>query len=62
MERMLLTPDEVANLLGLGRTKVYALLGSGSLPCVRIGNRLRIPVEGLRDWVARQHAAGEVAT
>ena len=54
MEKLLLKPDEVANVLGLGRTRVYTMLGTGSLPCIRIGSSVRVPADDLREWVAKQ--------
>jgi excisionase family DNA binding protein len=36
----LMSPEEVAECLGLGRTSTYRLLATGEIPCVRIG-RLR---------------------
>ena len=38
--RYLMSPEELAEFLGLGRTSTYRLLASGEIPCVRIG-RLR---------------------
>ncbi|MGB7980733.1 MAG: helix-turn-helix domain-containing protein [Candidatus Nanopelagicales bacterium] len=40
-QRMLLSVSEVAAELGCGRDLVYALLASGRLPSVQIGERLR---------------------
>jgi excisionase family DNA binding protein len=42
---LLLTPAEVAVKLGIGRTKVYALINDGSLTSVKIGASRRIHVE-----------------
>ncbi len=39
--RMLLSVTEVAAELGCGRDTVYALLTTGALPSVRLGDRLR---------------------
>jgi excisionase family DNA binding protein len=54
MEPLLLRPDEAAQALGIGRAKVYQLLAAGVLPSVRIGSTMRVPVEALREWIARQ--------
>jgi excisionase family DNA binding protein len=51
MERLLLRPAEVAELIGIGRSKVYEMLASGELPSVRIGGDLRIPAARLQEWV-----------
>ena len=54
MERLLLRPAEVAQTLGIGRTKTYELIATGSLPCIKIGNRPRVPVEALERWIQEQ--------
>lgn len=47
MDKLLLTPVEAADLLGISRSKLYELLRSGDLPSVRIGASRRVPTEGL---------------
>jgi len=54
MERLLLRPVEAAEAIGIGRSKVYELLASGELPSIRIGGSVRVPVDALRAWIARQ--------
>ncbi len=54
MERLLLRPVEVAEAIGVGRSKVYELLASGQLPSVRVGASVRVPVDSLRAWIASQ--------
>jgi excisionase family DNA binding protein len=54
MDELLLRPTEAARLLGIGRSKVYELLAKGELPSIRIGGSVRVPVDALRAWVARQ--------
>jgi len=53
VERLLLTPAEASQALGISRSKLYELLGSGVVPSVRIGSCRRIPVDDLRALVAR---------
>jgi excisionase family DNA binding protein len=36
----LMSPEELAKFLGLGRTRTYELLSAGTIPSIRIG-RLR---------------------
>jgi excisionase family DNA binding protein len=43
MESMLLKPEEVAQCLGIGRSKVYELIRAGDLESVRIGACRRVP-------------------
>lgn len=54
MDKLLLRPIEAAEAIGVGRSKVYELLASGELPSVRIGGSVRVPVDALRAWIARQ--------
>jgi excisionase family DNA binding protein len=48
---MLLTPEEAASQLAIGRTKVYELIREGKLESVRIGTCRRIPAQSLRTYV-----------
>ena len=59
MNKLLLRPTEAADVLGISRSKVYALLATGELPGVRIGHSVRIPVSALERWLQAQVAQGE---
>jgi excisionase family DNA binding protein len=50
---ILLTPEQAAASLAIGRTKVFELLRSGELESVRIGSCRRIPSDALEDYVFR---------
>ena len=54
MDRLLLRPSEAAEALGVSRSKAYAMLASGELPAIRIGVSLRVPVDGLRQWLSER--------
>lgn len=54
MDKLLLRPVEAAEAIGISRTKIYELLARGDLPSVRIGASVRVPVDALRAWIARQ--------
>jgi excisionase family DNA binding protein len=54
MDKLLLRPVEAAEAIGIGRSKVYELIARGELPSVRIGASVRVPVDALRAWIARQ--------
>ena len=58
MDKLLLTANEAAAVLGVGRSKVYELMAGGQLPSVHIGKLRRIPSTCLADYVEwlRQHA------
>jgi excisionase family DNA binding protein len=52
-ERVLLKVEEAAQRLGVGRTTTYALVRSGELESVRIGNLRRIPADAVHAYAAR---------
>ncbi len=52
MEPLLLKAGDVAKLLGLGRSKVFAMLAVGELPVIRIGRSVRVPRAALEHWIA----------
>jgi excisionase family DNA binding protein len=60
MERELLRAEEVAKVLGIGRTKVYELMLTGELPVIRIGRLVRVPRAALARWIA-ERSGGEAA-
>ena len=51
MEKLLLSPEEAASLLSLGRSKVYELMGDGRLASVRIDASRRVPMSALVEFV-----------
>ncbi len=52
VEKLLLKPEEAAEILSIGRSKVSELIGTGELASVRIGACRRIPAEALSEFVA----------
>lgn len=51
MTRLLLTPTEAAQALGIGRSKLYELLRAGAVESVLIGTARRIPADALEEYV-----------
>lgn len=49
---VLLTPEQAAEALGIGRWKLYDLLRQGRLRSIRIGRCRRISTTALRDLIA----------
>ena len=49
--KLLLTIAEAAQLLGLGRSKVYELIASGAIESVRIGRARRVPASALERFI-----------
>ncbi len=54
VERMALRANEVAKILGLGRSKVYELIQRGDLPVLRIGRSVRVPQAALERWIEQR--------
>jgi excisionase family DNA binding protein len=52
MDKLLLTPEEVAETLNISRTKVFELLQAEALRSVKIGKSRRISTEAVREFVA----------
>ena len=48
---MLLTVRQVAASLGVGRTTVYELIGTGELEVVHIGRSMRVPAAAMTEYV-----------
>jgi len=57
VDQLLFRPDEAAQRLGIGRTKVYELMARGELRSVKIGAARRISATALADFVAGLDAA-----
>lgn len=49
--RLFLRIPEVAEALGIGRTKIYEMIATGKLPTIRVGRAIRISVSTLQKWV-----------
>ena len=55
--QILLTVQEAARVLRIGRTLMYSLVMSGEVESVPIGRLRRIPAECLNEYVARLRAS-----
>jgi excisionase family DNA binding protein len=51
MEPIVVTAADAARLLGISRSTVANLARQGTIPVLRIGSRVLVPVAALRDWV-----------
>jgi excisionase family DNA binding protein len=65
--RIMLTVEEAAESIGIGRTTMFALIKSGDVQSVLIGRLRRVPQSALDDYLTRlsaeqsstmQHAEG----
>ena len=59
--RLLLTVDEAAEQLGVGRTTAWALVRSGDLESVQIGRLRRVHVDAVAAYAAQLSAKQRVA-
>ena len=50
-ERRTYTVDDIAQILGIGRTSAYILVKEGHFKIVRIGNDIRISKRSFDEWL-----------
>lgn len=50
---LLLTVEQAAQRLGIGRTSLFALIRTGEVESVAVGRLRRVPAECLDEYVAR---------
>ena len=55
--RLLVRPEEGAEILGLPRTRIYALMAAGQLRSVKVGRSRRIPMQEIERFVADEFEA-----
>ncbi|NMR20939.1 helix-turn-helix domain-containing protein [Cellulomonas fimi] len=61
--RLLLSVEEAAERLDIGRTLLYELIAAGQVQTIHVGRLHKVPVDSLREFVDRQRAlANEAAT
>lgn len=49
---LLIDAMQLAQVLGIGRTKAFQLISRGEVPVVRIGRCARVPLGELQEWIA----------
>jgi excisionase family DNA binding protein len=54
--RVLLTVEEAAEQLGIGRTLLYKLIARGEIESIRIGRLRRVPTAAIQDYARRLSA------
>ena len=54
MQPLLLTVEQVAQVLNFSRSKVYELITVGDLPVLRFGKSVRVRVSALELWLNLQ--------
>lgn len=51
--RQMLTVEQAAEALGIGRTTMFALIKSGEIESVRIGRLRRVPADAIEAYTNR---------
>lgn len=59
-DRLFLRAAEVAEELGISKALAYRWMSEGTLPSVRVGGTVRVPVDALLQW-AKANVRGGVA-
>lgn len=50
----LLTVEEAADILRIGRNTCYELVRQGQIPHIRLGRLIRVPKHALMSWLGEQ--------
>jgi len=56
---VLLRAPQVAEMLGVSRSKIYTLLAQQKLPVVKIGRSVRVPRDALAAWIEKRTLGAE---
>jgi excisionase family DNA binding protein len=59
MQALLHTPEETAEILSIGRSRVFDLLRKGSLRSVKIGASRRIPDSAITEFIESLSTDGQ---
>lgn len=59
MKKLLLTVEEAAKAIGIGRTKMFELISTGAIKSVRIGASRRVPSAAIAEYVERLSTVAE---
>lgn len=49
--------NDAARMIGVGRTKLYAMISAGEIEAVKLGKATRITTASLHDLIRRQRGA-----
>ena len=59
-EAILVTPEQMAAMLSIPRTKAWGLLHGNAIPSFKIGRSRRVRVADVKAWAERQAAGAAV--
>lgn len=57
-EKLAYNSKEAAAALGVSLPTFYELSNRDDFPVVRVGRRVLVPVDGLREWLAKEAGKG----
>lgn len=57
MEKLTCSIPEMAEILGISKSRAYPLARSAGFPAITIGKRVVISIKGLQEWVDKQAGA-----
>jgi excisionase family DNA binding protein len=55
--KLLLSPEEACELIGVGKSTLTKMLQGGQIPSFRVGRLRKIPVDGVHAFIEKQLAA-----
>lgn len=55
----LVTAEKVAQILGISRSKAYAMMRQREIPTIRIGKSVRVVVEDLESYIQNHRETDE---
>jgi excisionase family DNA binding protein len=61
-DKRLLTVDEAAQRLGIGRSHAYVYVLRGELESVKLGRSRRVPAEAIDEYVKKLRAESDLET
>jgi excisionase family DNA binding protein len=59
MDRLALRVAEFAEAMGISRSKGYEVIRANPELAIQIGGSLRVPVDRLREWLAKQQTPSQ---
>jgi excisionase family DNA binding protein len=62
MSDRLLTADDVAAMLGIGKDWIYSETRAGRIPCVKLGRYYRYRPESVQKWITANEQGSKAAS
>lgn len=59
MQELLLDVPQAAQVLNVGKRKIYRMVREREIPSIFLGSSIRIPRQALSDWIDEKMIVGE---